>query len=96
MLCTDKKMKNALEQTREKSRMVLEAIEKMTEDEVALAQSKMMEEEKKCDTKMDVIIHEATKKTGNSPIMIELLEKLNRDLWAILEAKAEGEAEEKG
>ena len=90
----NKKMKNALEQTRVRSRGTLEAEEKLTEEEVIEYHSN-----NDCQSYGEAII---VKILGNSSVAPEERDKwraiaseLNRDMWAILCAKSEAEAEEK-
>ena len=85
----NKKMKNAIEQSRPKARLALELVEKLSEEE--LINTKQMGT---FDNFKDAIIASVAHKQGNSDIS-DVLRTLNVDMWALLSAKAEGEAEEK-
>ena len=86
----NKKMKNAIDQIRPNSRNVLDHVEKLTEDEIneAIKQGNF-------DSRRDAIINMISNKRGGNQDLSDLLRTLNVDMWAILSAKAEGEAEEK-
>ena len=84
-------MKNAMEQTRPKSRPALEMLEKMTEESIQEKQ----EEEEMLTKKGAIIAIMKSNYGGNEQDTEAVFEELNRDLWSILSAKAEGEAEEK-
>ena len=90
----NKKMKNALEQTRAQSRHMLEAVEKMTEEEVIEHHLN-----NKCSSHGEAVIDMMMKNATMPPEEIGrwkgIADALNRDMWAILCAKAESEAEEK-
>ena len=87
----NKKMKNALEQSRTKSRRVLEMIEKMTEEEVTeelnLGGHPSMKDAIKGVAKIEY--------PGHDDEIDQKFDELDRDMWAVLCAKTEGEAEEK-
>ena len=85
-----KKMKNALDQIRPNSRTILDHVEKLSEDEINEASKQTNFE-----NRLDVIISVIENKRGGNKDMSDLLRTLNVDMWAILSAKAEGEAEEK-
>ena len=90
----NKKMKNALEQTRAQSRGMLEAVEKMTEEEVI-----EYHVNNECSSHGEGIIDMMMKKSTMPPEergkWKGIADTLNRDMWAILCAKAESETEEK-
>ena len=89
----NKKMKNALEQTREQSRGMLEVVEKMSEEEVI--QHNVNNDGFTCG---ESIIELMMVKSGTADEEKEwwkgIAKTLNRDMWAILCSKAESEAEE--
>ena len=85
----NKKMKNALEQVRPTARQALEAVEKLSEEELIDSRQKGT-----FDNYKDAIIAVTANKSGSSELQ-EVLRTLNVDMWALLSAKAEGEAEEK-
>ena len=87
----NRKMKNAMEQVREKSRTTLELLEKLTEEQI---QTKYIAGG--CTTKKEAIIQVMEEKHGQHyKDLEEPLEIANRDMWSILSAKSSGEAEEK-
>ena len=97
----NKKMKNALEQTREQSRGMLEVVEKMTEEEIIqhnCSRASMLTSSEGF-TYGESIIDLMMEKSGTAAEEKEwwkgIAKTLNRDLWAILCSKAEAEAEEK-
>ena len=74
-----------------KSRLALEMLEKLTEEKIQEVQS-----ENGMLTKKGAIIKVLTgTHGGNEQEMESRFEELNRDLWSVLSAKAEGKAEEK-
>ena len=89
----NKKMKNALEQTRMQSRGTLEAVEKLTEEEIIAYHSI-----NDCQSYGEAIIAKMFEKSSVTPGEVDkwkaIANELNRDMWAILCAKAEAEAEE--
>ena len=85
----NKKAKNALDQIRPHSRRMLDAVEKITEDEINDAIQL-----RGYTTRCDAITNLVSQKHNNQDVT-NLMSTLNTDLWAILCAKAEGEAEEK-
>ena len=85
-----KKMKNAIDQIRPHSRTALDHVEKLTEDEINEANRQGT-----LDSRRDVIITLVANTHGRNQDMSETLCSLNTDMWAILSAKAAGEAEEK-
>ena len=85
----NKKMKNALEQIRPNARHALDPIERLSEEEVI--STKQLGN---FDNYKDSIINAIEQKQGNNNVS-DVLGTLNVDMWALLSAKAEGEAEEK-
>ena len=77
--------------TRPKSRPAMEMLEKMSEESV----QEKEQEEGKLTKKGAIIAIMKSKYGGNEQDIKPLFEELNRNLWSILSAKAEGEAEEK-
>ena len=90
----NKKMKNAVKQTRAKSRSMLESVEKMTEEEVIEYHLNNV-----CSSHgeaiVDMIMNKSTMPPEERGKWKGIADTLNRDMWAILCAKAESEAEEK-
>ena len=88
----NKKMRNALEQTRAQSRGMLEAVEKITEEEVIEYHLN-----NGCSSHGEAIIDMITNTSTMPPEergkWKGIADTLNRDMWAILCAKAESEAE---
>ena len=82
-------MKNALKQVRPIARQALEAVEKLSEEELIDTRQKGT-----FDNYKDAIIATIAHKTGSLELS-ELLGILNVNMWALLSAKAEGEAGEK-
>ena len=85
----NKKMKNALEQIRPNARHALDVIEKLSEEDVI-----SIKQLGNFDNYKDSIIATVEQKHGNNDIS-DVLSTLNVDTWALLSAKAAGEAEEK-
>jgi len=85
----NKKMKNALDQIRPYSRQALDQVEKLNEDEI-----NEFFRQGVFDSRKEAIISLIAHKTSKTDLA-EILRTLNTDMWAILSAKAEGEAEEK-
>ena len=83
-------MKNALDQICPKSRTVIHYLEKLTEDAMNDANHQAT-----FGSSRDVVII-LIANTRNYQDMPETLRSLSTDLWAILSAKAEVEAEELG
>ena len=83
-------MKHALDQLRPSSRQALDFIEKLGEDEANDARI-----DGTFDCQKDRTITFITDKRDSSPDTSESLKTLNVDMWSLLSAKAEGEAEEK-
>ena len=84
------KLKNALEHIRPNSRQAMETLEKLSEDEVNELDDK---QHNNFNNKKEVIIILLNNKRGDAQLE-EDLSTLNVDLWSVLCAKAEGEAEE--
>ena len=84
----NKKAKNALDQLRPHSRVILDSVEKLTEDEVdeAIQLGSF-------DTRCGAISTLVSQKLNRN--VTDTMKTLNVDMWAILTAKADGEAEEK-
>ena len=80
-------MNNALEQVPPNVRKALEAIQKLSEEDLIDVKQKGA-----FDNYKDAIIATITHKTSNSD-MPDVLSHLNVDMWALLDVKAEGEAE---
>ena len=92
-------MKNALDQIRHKSREKLEIIERLTEESIILKQNEPKLAGKEHSAKRHAIIYVISEmesfKEVDKKIIQEELEVLDRDMWSILMAKAQGEALEK-
>ena len=83
----NKKMKNALEQVRPTARHAFDGIEKLPEEEVTSTKQGGT-----FDNYKDAIIAVIARRTGNSSTA-DIFRTLNVDMWALLSAKPEGEAE---
>ena len=89
----NKKFKNAFDQARPRSREVINWLESVREKKVIEAKGEDLDE-----TMASCIITIAQLDGGTEAVIQErcsLLKDLNRDLWAVLQAKAEGEALQK-
>ena len=84
----NRKMKNAIDQIRPKGRQVIEMLESITEDQITNASARDPKTSIK-ETVIDVYLAILTIK---HPDLENNLDDMNKDLWAILDAKAEGEA----
>ena len=82
-------MKNALEQIRPSSRQPFDFIENLSEDEV-----NDVGNHGTFDNWKDIIIAPIANKRSGNPDMSASLRTFNIDMWSLLSAKAEGEAEE--
>ena len=84
----NRKLKNAMEQVRPYARKAMEMLEAITEQEIsdsALRDPKVSVKE----TIIDVYL---AKHVTKYPDLEESLDEFNRDIWSVLDAKAEGEA----
>jgi len=84
----NRKLKNAMEQTRPYARKAMEMLETITEQEItdsSLRDPKLTIK----DTIIDVYL---AKHITKYPDLEESLEEFNRDIWSVLDAKSEGEA----
>ena len=84
----NRKLKNAMEQVRPHARKAMEMLEAITEQEIgdsALRDPKVSAKE----TIIDVYL---AKHATKYPDLEESLDEFNRDIWSVLDAKAEGEA----
>lgn len=88
-----KKMKNALEQTRVQSRGMLEAVEKLTEPEIIELHSND-DYQSYGEAIIDKMLEKSSVAPSERDTWSAIASELNRDMWAILCAKAEAEAEE--
>ena len=84
----NRKAKNAIDQIRPTGRKVMEMLESITEDMITCASVREPKQSNK-DTITDVYLARFAEKY---PDLDKSLDEANRDLWSILEAKAEGEA----
>ena len=95
----NKKMKNALDLVRPRSREKLEVVEQLTEEQVIAATNELRNQGVAVHAKRQAIINLIC----SNPIyhnvdaeeISDELEELDRDMWSILMAKTTGEAEEK-
>ena len=84
-------MKNAMEHVSPKARTVLELVEKMTEEEILNKFNA-----NGCTSTKEAMISVLGERHGQSHRDLEeSLKVANRDMWSILSAKSNGEAEEK-
>ena len=81
-------MKNAIEQTRPKARKAFEIIESITEAQIVRAVGSELNESV-LETIIEIYREQYEEKW---PDLQEAFEQTNRDVWSILNAKAEGEA----
>ena len=84
----NRKLKNAMEQVRPYARKAMEMLETITEQEItdsALRDPKVSVKE----TIVDIYF---AKHVTKYPDLEESLDEFNRDIWSVLDAKAEGEA----
>jgi hypothetical protein len=90
----NKKMKNALEQTREQSRGMLEVVEKMSEEEI-IEHNGNHDSTNYGETIIELMMEKSATPDEEKEWWKGIAKMLNRDMWAILCSKAESEAEEK-
>ena len=84
----NRKLKNAMEQTRPYARKAMEMLETITEQEITDSSLRDPRLTIK-DTIIDVYL---AKHIVKYPDLEESLEEFNRDIWSVLDAKSEGEA----